>query len=103
MGTPQCVISGCPQSYDANQIQLGDYDRDGRADVWITPTDSNHNCTLPNCGYNVYTWMGNGFVAPIASPLYASDISGSNRFTYQVDLDGDGHPDTLMVDRSGSQ
>ena len=102
-GTAECVLvdaagNGCvTTAAGAAQLQVGDYDGDGKGDVWI-PQGSGNNA------YDIYEYTGAGFSAtPIASPLYASDISATpERFTFQVDMDGDGFPDTFMFDQGGA-
>jgi len=102
--TAACVISGCPQNYGASQFTVGDYDGDGKGDVWIVPTDANHNCLSANCEYTVYESSGSGFTQAVASPLYANDIhpTDPSSFTFQLDFDGDGYADTLMINPNDS-
>jgi len=90
-----CVQPSCAVSVGADHVQVGDYDGDGRGDIWL-PQGNGQN------QFSIYQWAGTGFATtPITSPLYAGDISDSNRQGYQVDLDGDGYADTLMIDHVG--
>ncbi len=95
-----CVVanssgSGCAVSLGVSQTQLGDYDGDGKADFWTVEkwAASGSNTSV------VHLWTGNGFsTTPIATNLFSGDI-GTNPswFGYLVDLDGDGHPDSLEI------
>lgn len=105
LSTPTCVVvnatnNGCVTSNGAAQTILGDYDGDGKADFW---TVTSYGPTGGNV-YSVYLWTGSGFATtPISTGLFSGDIGTSTTwYGYVADLDGDGYPDSLEFDPSGS-
>src|SRR5581483_9876764 len=100
-GPSSCVVvtsTGCTYTVGAEQMQLGDYDGDGKVDFW------NASPYLPRGTnvYYVYLWTGNDFAqTPIKTGLYSGDIGTTPEwFGYVADLDGDGYADSLEIDPS---
>jgi|GEM_PF-3399069 len=104
----QCVVSGCGETPGPYEIQLGDFDGDGRAD-FIFPNWSSDPACPSKLG--VYLWRdgsvanASGFsTSEVCSPFMSPDLGSStkNLFSNLVDMDGDGYPDQLIIDTTSN-
>jgi len=104
-----CVLAGCVSSGGASRFQVADYDGDGKADVWLPGSQFGNDYTIPTCPvsdnscdpnyFNIFQWRDSHISqTPVRSPLYAGNIHDPHIATFQVDLDGDGYPDTFAID-----